>query len=443
MTVPAPRRLASDIVFEAYHAFFGASETEIFQLGVRVSVPFFPAETIIQLAHEAARTFMHLPVLIKKKSPIVIVGDLHGNLIDLLRIFNNIYNAGLSDILFLGDYVDRGQFSTEVVTMVFALLCKYPGYVTVIRGNHEFVREGGKNAFFDELKITYGDAAPDVYAAIQNAFSWMPLAVIVDDVHFCVHGGISAYVPDAELIAHVKRPLLDYQDPGIADLLWSDPSTNISGYISSSRGIGHFFGKGAVIEFLTKNGFQTLIRGHQCVLDGVQWMFDHRVVTVFSTSFYSDDENKCGYLTIDATGIHERTFKAFRGVCRSKAQFEPVVVRQAKPANAVMSLRGRLALSGRLITRSSRRPSEVKREEQQEEALRAQQREPHMRRRSGSFALIRDPYRPPSSASIRASAGPFTDFPTAPIPVPVPVPPMVSLEAEQEATADTVPLSCL
>ena len=400
MAALPPRRLASDIVFEAFQSLIGASECEIYQVGVRVSVPFFPPEIIIQLAHETARTLMAMPMLVRKRSPIYIVGDLHGNFIDLLRIFNSIYNQGVCDILFLGDYVDRGQFSCEVVTFVFALLCKYPGYITLLRGNHEFVREGGggKNAFFDELKGTYGDAAPDVYAAIQNAFSWMPLAVIINDLYFCVHGGISASVPNVELIAQVPRPLLDYQDPGIADLLWSDPSSNISGYISSSRGIGHFFGKAAVVEFLNQNRFKVLIRAHQCVLNGIEWMFDHRVVTVFSSSFYSDDENKCGYLAIDAAGhFMEKTFTAFKGVCRCRAQFEPVIVRQMKPPAAAVSLRARLAMSGRLVTRSSRRPSEVQREAQKEahteEVLRSYGRET-MRRRSGSFALLRDHIRP-------------------------------------------------
>ena len=61
--------------------------------------------------------------MLKVSDPVNIVGDLHGQYHDLLTAFR-LGGKILKDdnkYLFLGDYVDRGYFSCEIVILLFSM----------------------------------------------------------------------------------------------------------------------------------------------------------------------------------------------------------------------------------------------------------------------------------------------------------------------------------
>lgn len=81
---------------------------------------------------------MMIDISISKGKQVNIVGDIHGQYFDLLRIFDFVgYPSSNNTFLFIGDYVDRGKQSIEVVALLYALKMKYPEDVNVLRGNHE------------------------------------------------------------------------------------------------------------------------------------------------------------------------------------------------------------------------------------------------------------------------------------------------------------------
>jgi protein phosphatase len=239
--------------------------------------------------------------------PIYIVGDLHGNLFDLLRILIHIGPLPGAHVLFLGDYVDRGEYSIEVVVLLFALVLRYPEAVFMIRGNHEFHEINGRYGFRRDLADAFPNDATCLFQAFNACFDWLPFSALVGGDILCVHGGISPSITALNDLRDMARPVSSCNDTCIADLVWSDPTEDSPGFLQSNRGRGVTFGVEAVAGFICRLSLRHIVRAHQCVADGVETFAKGIVYTVFSCSDYCDGtQNACGLLYVNVNGEIEQ-----------------------------------------------------------------------------------------------------------------------------------------
>lgn len=210
---------------------------------------------------------MSQPMLLELGAPIKICGDVHGQYTDLLRLFEYggfppevcdvpligarcqaillcvltyIHHVPVShcafssllpfleikaNYLFLGDYVDRGKQSLEVVCLLFAYKIKYPENFFLLRGNHECAGINRIYGFYDECRRRF---SVKMWKQFCNTFNCLPCCAVIDDKIICMHGGLSPELSQMEQIANIARPC-DVPDTGLlCDILWADPDPSIT-----------------------------------------------------------------------------------------------------------------------------------------------------------------------------------------------------------------------
>uniref|UniRef100_A0AC35UIG9 Serine/threonine-protein phosphatase n=2 Tax=Rhabditophanes sp. KR3021 TaxID=114890 RepID=A0AC35UIG9_9BILA len=163
----------------------------------------FCEEELIELCYRARETFWLQNSYIDIAPPVTIVADIHGQFQDLLAIINFKGFCPMTKYVFLGDYVDRGMWSIECVTLLFALKVLYPMEMVLLRGNHESRPVNSSYGFFLEVKRRYSTA---LYEAFQYAFNVMPFCARVGKKIVCMHGGISEDLIDLRQLERIERP---------------------------------------------------------------------------------------------------------------------------------------------------------------------------------------------------------------------------------------------
>lgn len=212
-----------------------------------------------------------------------IFGDLHGQFGDLMRLFSEYGSPSTAgdiayiDYLFLGDYVDRGAFSLETMTLLLALKViwlvffascahlrrqiEHPKNVHLLRGNHEAADINALFGFRMECVERLGAVLPASFFVLTSRlgeehgiwawerfntlFNWMPLAAVIEKRVICMHGevfyfiflapncfegGIGKSVESVEQLETLVRPLtMENGGSVLMDLLWRRGAPRSSG----------------------------------------------------------------------------------------------------------------------------------------------------------------------------------------------------------------------
>jgi diadenosine tetraphosphatase ApaH/serine/threonine PP2A family protein phosphatase len=307
------------MIFSAYESMFSLLPDEVSTIGELVPFPKFSQPTVLHLFAETHRLMQSSPVLISIPAPCVIVGDIHGNFHDLMRILTTVPEVFTQRFIFLGDYVDRGKYGLDVLILLFSLYVLYSNQFFLLRGNHEFSQTNKVYGFRAEILERYGEDT--IWASVDAIFQCMPLAALVDDALLCLHGGIGPRIHTLDDIRAIRLPLETFHDANVEALVWSDPVDETQMFAESERGRGFGFGATAIQQFLAANNLECLIRAHQCVAHGVSFFAGKKCITVFSSSNYAG-ENAAAFLYVNAKrDIFQHTLAPKQYVRRLLAQF--------------------------------------------------------------------------------------------------------------------------
>lgn len=276
----------------------------------------------MRILREGAEILRSEPNCVEVSAPVNVCGDIHGQFYDLMKLFEVGGDIGSTNYLFLGDYVDRGYFSIECVFYLWAMKINHPEKIYLLRGNHECRHLTEYFTFKAECEHKYD---LELYESCMEAFDCLPLAAIMNNQFFCVHGGISPDIVTLDDIENIDR----FREPPsygpMCDLLWSDPAERFDKVDSNFtnnhvRGCSYFYGYTAACNFLEANSnsertLLSIIRAHEAQDEGYCMYRKNEktqfptVITIFSAPNYLDMyKNKGAILKYQPTTLNIRQF---------------------------------------------------------------------------------------------------------------------------------------
>jgi len=307
-TIPPPIRepLSTSILFNAptrpkrgfpFNININSLQTHLFGEGR------LHKEDLSLIIESATELFLREPTLLLIDDGVTICGDIHGQFYDLLRLLEIGGNPSETTYLFLGDYVDRGSFSIEVISLLYCYKILYPKTFFLIRGNHECRHLTQYFTFKSECFHKYD---LQIYNLVMASFDALPLAALVNKQFLCVHGGISPKIQTLERILKIDRFCEPPEVGPMCDLLWADPmehfdlKSEMDFEFNEVRGCSYTFGYRAACSFLDKNNLLSIIRAHEVQDQGYLIYRKNEatgfpcVITVFSAPNYLDSFNNKG-----------------------------------------------------------------------------------------------------------------------------------------------------
>ncbi|CAA7026233.1 unnamed protein product [Microthlaspi erraticum] len=280
-----------------------------------------------------------------ENSRVIVVGDLHGQLHDLLKIFDQSGRPSQNQrFVFNGNYIGRGSWSLEVFLVLLAWKILMPENVVLLRGSSETRVSAEELYFLKETCDRYGENGPMLYAKCIDCFKMLPLASVISDSVYTTHGGLfqssrvqedganpTLLLGSLEELDKIERRQVgenDDENTTLNHVLWSCPW--MADGLSESNYKGLLWGADCTESFLKQSNLKMIIRSHEGpdaradredmgnMLSG--YSADHEVesgklYTIFSASMFSQGsrnyENEGAYAVLEPPNFTEPRFVSY------------------------------------------------------------------------------------------------------------------------------------
>lgn len=228
-------------------------------------------------------------VVLPKAPCLMFIGDLHGDILSAYNVLKSVWSKFAEDhctMVFLGDYIDRGDYQLETLALVLLLKKHYPGRVVLLRGNHEppewLIPYPHDYPYY--LAGRFGSEWRELYSLSLNLFDNMPVVAVLEGSLVALHGGPPRRVLSSSSWREAFEAGRDsFTRNVLEDILWSDPIESDLEYTESPRGAGVLFGRRITEKTIQLIRGKYIIRGHEAV-NGVETRHEGRVFTVFTAS---------------------------------------------------------------------------------------------------------------------------------------------------------------
>lgn len=210
---------------------------------------------------------LHLP----SQGKVVFVGDTHGDLDATEQVIHQ-YLKKPYRIVFLGDYVDRGEYSKENILYLLHLKREHPDEIFLLAGNHEgyMVKELSPANFWKSLSLK----EREIYGIL---FSQFPLAMTSQNGILALHGGLP------ELNSLEEMDQIEWGDANWDKIVWGDFVESDVDILGDWWGRPQF-GTSYFGQMMDRYQKEILVRSHQP--NAPPLMFKKRCITIFTSNAY-------------------------------------------------------------------------------------------------------------------------------------------------------------
>ncbi len=224
------------------------------------------------MAPKSRAEFESKDLIVDLEGPTAVVGDVHGDFLTVCTIISRLKFAlsigELANVVFLGDYIDRGVYSAATLYELLSFYLENPDKVTLLRGNHETVSQYiGDFGYFSAAKepqflaMTKGNASASKTPTLlpkttddsvvcpellSRFFEELPVGAVINKSTLAVHGGVPHSVrwECVSDMFHMRYGCLyTLKDiwSTIMGILWSDYNPTAKLNAPGNRGISNNF----------------------------------------------------------------------------------------------------------------------------------------------------------------------------------------------------------